>query len=439
MSAALIFSHTVTPRLQYITDFLSHYYGLPFKLTVDEYRYTSSDEKCKINYSYHRISDKEIFIHAHALLFESSVHPVKIECFEKDDHKAFFKTEDDFGFDVFAGIFYLLTRYEEYLPHQKDAYGRYAHENAIAFKEGFLHLPLVNIWLEDFRTFLVDKNPEFKKPRSEFSFLPTYDIDMAWSFKNKGFAKNLGGLLLLLLKGQFKKMAHRIRVIRGRRQDPFDAYGWMDQLHREFNLHPVYFFLVAKEKGKHDKNIDVSNSEFRQLIRSIASDYFIGLHPSWISSDIPSLLSKEKNRLEQMSDRTVTSSRQHFIRFELPETYRRLLNAGIRNDYSMGYGSINGFRASIGSSFYWYDLKNETATELLLHPFCFMDANSYYEQHLTAEAVFQELMEYFEVIKSVNGTMVTIWHNSFLGTDDAFAGWRDVYHQFISSIMRNES
>ena len=53
--------------------------------------------------------------------------------------------------------FFLLSRYEEYLPHSKDQYGLYAHENSIAYKEGFLHQPLINIWLEDFRKLLEKK------------------------------------------------------------------------------------------------------------------------------------------------------------------------------------------------------------------------------------------------------------------------------------------
>jgi hypothetical protein len=438
MSSVLVFSHSITPRLQYITDFLTQYYGVAFKLVSTEERFVRAEEACKINYSYHRIDSNEIFIHSHALLSESSVRQVKIECFEKEGYKAFFKAEGHLGFDLFAAIFYLLTRYEEYLPHQKDMYGRYAHENSAAYKENFLHLPLINIWLEDFKKILIEKDPALNFKDSKFTFLPTYDIDIAWSFRNKGFRRNFGGILQLLLKGRFRKVIYRIRVVRKKRQDPYDAYEWMDQLHDQFQLHPIFFFLVAKEKGKYDRNIDVTNAEFKQLIQSVSLKYPIGLHPSWASGDIPSLLTKEKLTLEQISNQNITLSRQHYIRFELPSTYRKLLALGFTHDYSMGYGSINGFRASIATSYYWYDLKNEEKTSLLIHPFCFMDANAYYEEKLTPEAALEELKQYYQVIKSVQGTMITIWHNSFLGTSEELEGWKDTYQKFIVSIINNK-
>jgi hypothetical protein len=100
----------------------------------------------------------------------------------------------------------------------------------------------------------------------------------------------------------------------------------------------------------------------------------------------------------------------------------------------MGYGSINGFRASISTPYYWYDLKREEKTSLLIHPFCFMDANSYYEQKISSENALDELMQYYQAVKSINGTMITIWHNNFLGINREFSGWREAYGKFISSI-----
>ena len=97
----------------------------------------------------------------------------------------------------------------------------------------------------------------------------------------------------------------------------------------------------------------------------------------------------------------------------------------------MGYGSINGFRASVASSFYWYDLDKEEQTTLRLFPFCFMDANAYYEQHFSAGQAMTELMHYYRSIRKVNGLMVTIWHNSILGRSPEFAGWREAYEVFL--------
>jgi hypothetical protein len=111
-----------------------------------------------------------------------------------------------------------------------------------------------------------------------------------------------------------------------------------------------------------------------------------------------------------------------------------LIAAGITDDHSMGYGSINGFRASVASSFFWYDLEKEQQTGLLLHPFCFMEANSFFEQKYLPQRAYEEMMHYYNAVKAVNGTLITIWHNNFLGTYPMFRGWRDVYEEFVRQV-----
>ena len=102
----------------------------------------------------------------------------------------------------------------------------------------------------------------------------------------------------------------------------------------------------------------------------------------------------------------------------------------------MGYGSINGFRASVASAFYWYDLEKEEQTSLRIHPFCFMDANSFYEQRQDPPQTLEELMHYLAVCKAVNGSLITIWHNNFLGTKKEFEGWKEIYEQFIVQVQQ---
>lgn len=429
----IVYSHTLSPRLQYIIHFLSYYFKRPFRLTANEQLYATSPD-FKINYSYQKIADDEIYIAPHALLFETEKRHVQVKCFEHNDYKVFFEASGELHFDLFAAIFFLLSRYEEYLPHKKDHFGLYAHENSIAFEEGFLHQPLVNIWLEDFRKKLEEKFEGLSLPKNNFSFIPTYDIDIAWAYKHRGFKLHTGNVLRSVFKGEWRKARTRIRTAKGKEQDPYDTYGWMNELHQKYKLHPLYFFLVAETKGMYDKNTDITVPQFQQLIKDISARYDTGIHPSWYSGDHPAWIQKEKSWLEKISGKKISKSRQHYLRFTLPQTFQRLINAGITDEYTIGYGSINGFRASIASSFYWYDLEKEETTSLLLHPFCFMDANSFFEQKFTAQQGLEEMLTYYKSIKQVGGTMITLWHNNILGTSEEFTGWREVYEQFIKQV-----
>jgi len=430
----IVFANIITPRLQFILKFIG-------KETIGESFRTTTDAEIfrqyigpKINYSKEKISGSEFRIQNSELLFETTIRKQNIECFESGNYKAFFKAEGDFLFDIFAASFYLLSRYEEYLSHQKDIYGRYAHESSLAFKENFLHLPLINIWIKDFKKALQAKFPGFPIPGTQFQFIPTYDIDEAYSYKYKQWWRTAGGVVKSIVNSQWSMVNERMKVLFGKNKDPYDAFEWMDELHRQYSLKPRYFFLIAAKTGRYDKNILPSKKAMQDLIREHSNHYSIGIHPSWQSGDEPDKLKFEILKLGHIAGKQIHSSRQHFIRFTLPQTYRQLIELGIESDFSMGYGSINGFRASVASAFYWYDLEKEEETKLLLYPFCFMEANSFFEQKSSPQQALEELQQYYTIVKSVNGTLITIWHNTFLGASKLFQGWREVYRQFVSLI-----
>ena len=187
-----------------------------------------------------------------------------------------------------------------------------------------------------------------------------------------------------------------------------------------------------------DKNISPFRKRFQQLVKRISKNSVVGLHPSVYSSTDKKALQVEKNLLSSISELPITKSRFHFLKCLLPEDYHRLIDAGITDDYTMGYGTINGFRASTSRSFLWYDLSSETTTTLRVHPFCWMDANSYYEQKISAEEAYAELLSYMVGIKKVNGTMMTVVHNHLLGTDPICKGWGEVYGRFIGEVVANK-
>ncbi len=427
----ILYSTHITPRLQYIVDFFSkELFEKPIEIITDKEKFINSNEP-KINYSDLEFNEHEFFIHNTSILFENTIRRYEIDCFELNYHKAFFQTNGDFSFDIFAASFYLLSRYEEYLPHTKDEYGRYPHAAAIAYQQGFLQTPLINIWINDFKKSLQKKFPEIIFRYHSFQFIPTYDIDIAYSYLHKGWKRNIGALIKSLLHGKFSQIIERLKVLRGKKTDPFDSYEWLDSLHLYCRVKAMYFFLVAREQKGYDKNISPEKKALQDLIQYHSSGYNIGVHPSWQSGDDEKILKEEIEWLNIISDKKIINSRQHYIRMNLPETYRQLINAGIEKDFSMGYGSINGFRASVASSFFWFDLEKNEQTLLEIFPFCFMDANSFYEQKFTAQQAMDELLHYYRAIKKINGLMITIWHNQFLGTNFHFAGWKEVYEIFL--------
>ena len=432
----ILFSNTITHRLRYIAGFIGHQIISEAIIVTDNRTDFIAYPGLKINYSNEEITASDFSIQPQSLLFEKGIQSKTISCFETNGYKAFFKTNGDFPFDIFAASFYLLSRYEEYLPHEKDMYGRYAHENSIAFKEGFLNLPLINIWIQHFKELLKQKFPDSRLLTPDFRLLPTYDIDEAYSYKHKDWWRSAGAAIKDLLKGKFEQLALRRKVLNNKMKDPFDAYDWMDNLHRQYELKPRYFFLVPDKTGKYDRNILPKETALQVLIKQHSDKYQIGIHPSWQSGDESSMIKKEKETIEKIIQTKITASRQHFIRFTLAQTFRYLIDAGIKEDFSMGYGSINGFRASVASPYYWYDLEKEITTDLLLYPFCYMEANSFFEQKFSSEQALEEMRHYYQQIKKVNGTFISIWHNTFLGTDERFKGWREIYKQFIDEVSR---
>lgn len=424
----LIYSTYQTERLRYIVAVL---WNGAATITSDKTAFQQYAD-AKINYSTESIVGEALQIVPSGLLFETEIKKQTIEIGQWNNHPIFFSTPGDIPFDVLSAAFYLISRYEEYLPHQKDSYGRFDHTESVAYRHHFLHLPVVDIWMQQLHDLLRIRFANYQPETTTFSYLPTYDIDIAFAFKGKSWWRQLGGLLADCKNRNRQQIKTRWLVWNGKQQDPFDVYDWLDTMHQQFNLKPVYFFLLAKRMGKYDKNLHPASKPLRQLIQRIHTANKIGIHPSWQSHDDVQLLQQECQQLSNITNISVDHSRQHYIQFTLPYTFRCLLQANIKYDYSMGYGSINGFRASTSKPFYWYDLMNEQQTDLLLHTFCYMEANSFFEQGFSAEQAAEELNDYYNIVQSVNGQLITIFHNHFITTEPQWIAWRKLYENFLT-------
>lgn len=427
----LVYTHKITPRLKYIfKTIFNDVLKTEINFTTDKSIFEQT-KGIKINYSNSKLNSG-IYFEASSLLFEDIIQQQEIIVKEFESNPCFFEvnSQSTFPFDPFAASFYLVSRYEEYLPHKKDKHGRFCIKEALAYQHNFIEIPLVNIWINKIATIIEKDYPKYKFTDRKFQFLSTLDIDNAYAYKHKGFIRTFGSLTKSLIKG--KHFSKRLKVIFGDDKDPYDTYKYQRYIHKKHGISPLYFFLLG-DYGKHDKNISHENKSFQNLIKSIGLKNNVGIHPSYKSNTNVNQLIKEKNRLTTITRGKVKKSRQHYLMLKFPYTYNALLKSGIKEDYTMGFAEKPGFRASICSPFYFYDLSEEIETELKIFPFAVMEATFKYYNKTSPEKTTQKILNIMQTVKSVNGFFISVWHNESLSDKGIWKGWRIVYEKMLKA------
>lgn len=421
------------PRLDYIVQYIiKTLCGFEYHIVDDIHQI--QEGPCLYYCLEPKVSDK-IHIIPVGLLSEKGIRPQDINMGIWDDLPTLFPTDGSIiPFDLFSASFYLMSRYEEYLEPSTDKFGRYPHQQSIAFKNDILHLPLVNLWAKALQAYLVKAFPQLICTKRVGRCIPSYDIDIAWKFKHRGWVRTIGGFLKSIVQGRFIDAFQRIKVFLGVEKDPYEVYQWLDALHLKYQLKPEYFFLLANKIKDKDKNIHPSKKAYQHLIASQSLRNNTGIHPSWQSGDSVYVLQDEVATMEKITGKPVYKSRFHFLRFTLPTDYLRLVALGIKEDYSMGYGTINGFRASVSTPFYWYNLVDDAISTLMVYPFCWMDATCYYQQKQSAEEAFAELSQFKSIVQQCDGDLIILSHNNFFSEDAGMEGWRGKYREGIRNL-----
>ncbi|MGB1204455.1 MAG: polysaccharide deacetylase family protein [Chitinophagales bacterium] len=434
----LIYSTKMTNRLRYIFDqIFPLMLGIDWNFTLDKQEFIDF-EGPKLNYS-SRQFEEELFFYASPLLFERGIKLQKIKMSTFEDIPIFFisNNNSDLPFDPFAASFYLISRYEEYLPSVKDQHNRYPATNSLAYQEGFLQQPVVDKWVLKLQQALAKRYPDIVFRKKDYCFIPSYDIDIAYAYRSKGVLRNLGGYASAIRYGNFKEIARRTRVLFQGEKDPYDTYKWQLNLHKKYDLRPIYFFLVG-DYGVYDKNIPLINLEYQELIQIIGDHFDVGIHPSYQSNEKKKILAQEIENLSAVLKKRIDQSRQHYVKLNIPQTYQDLIELDVREDFSMGYPSQLGFRASTASTYYFYDLNLEIKTNLRIFPFMVMDVTMRDYMKLSPEEGLAAVRKIINEVKAVDGLFMTLWHNNGLSDTHGWEGWRDVYEQIVEEAAADK-
>ena len=424
----LIFTHKITNRLSYTAkQIFEKILGIDIAFTtkVEDFIRHSGP---KMTYSKQPLQN-EFFIRSNDLLFEQGINDLEIKVSDWEGVPCFFTSgeKSSIPYDIFSASFYLLSRYEEYLPHVKDSVGRFPVKESLAYQHKFLELPVVDLWAYKLLALLQERFPNLKHRERSYSFTSIINVTTSHSYALRGLVRTMGGFLMDLGSFKFKSVLNRISVLLGLKKDPFDNFDELVEIHKKFPVKTMFFFQFAKHSA-HDKNISTNNNKFRYLIKSVADYSIVSLSTSFLSSTDKLALKEEKKQLANLINRPINYSRLRYNRVNVPTTYRNLVETEFTDDFSMGYTHEIGFRAGTCVPFHFYDINMEVRQPLKVHPFAVHDYALV--NYRTKEEIFEKMDGIYRTVKQVNGSMVTVFSNELLGSDHKL-NWMELYQSFL--------
>lgn len=420
MTPWLIWSEEKGPRVVYAVTETLRLAGVQQVLWATDPQELISFEGNTLLYAASEVFPSTCFIPTSRFLSETGIRNFEVPVSTWQDLLVLFPMRAEWGFDLFAAVFYCLSRYEEYTLSKKDAFGRFDVSGSWAFQNNVLIRPIVDEWLHEWRNRYLSKEQVVEERQTSFHW--SYDIDVAFAWAGKSFFRSIYGRLQHIrevgLKGIFST------------KDPLDVYDEIQLCCKRQLAQPTFFLLAAKQLSKLDRNINRNSKTFLNLIKRLAPIGQLGWHVSSKAAFDYSIAKEEKEFLEKFIG-PITATRMHYITLELPRTYQMLLELNIREDYSMGYATCQGLRASTHRSFYWYDLSKDCATKLLVHPFVYMDANAIFEEQqdaFTAEGFIQSILKQAH---QLNVLPHFVFHSHFITEEDKFRQWRALHRRVV--------
>ncbi|EGV44158.1 hypothetical protein BZARG_892 [Bizionia argentinensis JUB59] len=427
----LIYTHQITPRIKYaFKHIFTRVLQIPvsFTTTVEDF---ISHNSLKMSYTKQPLGN-ELFVKSNDLMFEQGLSDVEIQVHDWEETKCFFATNEKscIPYDLFAATFYMLSRYEEYLPHVKDEYGRFTAVESLAFNHSFLHQPVVDIWAYKFKKILETKYPDFIFPKRSYAIKNIIDVPSAYEFKLKGLMRTFGGALKDLSGFKFHKLYIRSMVLLGLKHDPDDTFKYIINRQKQYKTKFQFFFLLG-DYSTYDKGINAQRKELISLIKQVADYCSVGLKASYFALDNIKILKKEKKRMESILNTSLLASRHSFSKLNIPKSYRNLVEIEILEDYTMGYVNQVGFRAGTCTPFFFYDLDFEIQTPLKITAYHVLDYTLLRHQSLLDKK--EALQRVINQVKMVDGEFVSVFHNYTFSDKERWSGYKELFNMILES------
>jgi len=320
--------------------------------------------------------------------------------------------------DIFANIFYHLSRYEEKWRHfAEETVSDYS--TSVLSRYQNLTVPVVDL-LVDYFNELIRQRVLYNGTNlvrvlpwpngEELGLALTHDVDLTRAVSIKKRITAAGKSLFLQLSGKGYKKRELWKEIHSQ-----DARVWafpkILKFYHKKGWHATFFFLAKRVEGFHYR-YNIKAKKYMSLINELREDgHEVALHSSLKAFDQPKMYTLERKKLEAITSTPCLGVRQHYLRVKYPRFWKIAQSAGFRYDASLGYNFQPGFRAGTSHPFYTYDFNEDKKLEILEFPLTFFEHNlkNRQENKMNPEELISELIKQVSIY---NGLCMVLLHPS---------------------------
>lgn len=326
--------------------------------------------------------------------------------------------------DIIAGTYFLISRYEEMVrPTVRDVHGRFPGKESLPYKAGFIDRPIVEEWGAQFRNLLRNNGFDIPEPPRKIQKVNlTHDVDQLAHFRTvRGM---LGGVLRGIKRP--KEGQRALRSFFGRvSDDPWYTFPFLFKINNDLRA------VLGESKCEtiiFVRSMGMTYSEDKPFPNLLLPDYkyflrycrrkgvTIGLHASYECGVNPTLVKNEKMRLEKAIHNKVIFNRNHFMNNREPQDMLELIDAGITDDFSLGYADMAGFRLGTCKPVKFINPLTKKLTNLTLHSLNIMDRTLSDKRYMymNAHDAFQYCEQMINCVERYNGELSLLWHNNLV-------------------------
>ncbi len=316
--------------------------------------------------------------------------------------------------DIFATIFFMLTRWEEYVETKRDTHNRFSHLDSVAYKFNFLERPIVNEYIEFLWSLFLQYECEERREKRAFSLLVTHDVDEILRYPN--FTKVIKGMVgdilhrkdpLLSIKTLYTYGAIKQKKIK----DPYDTFDEIMDLSDEHDI-KSYFFFMSGGTSRYDNRYSINDPKVKKIIDNIKRrGHYVGFHPSYNAYNNPEQFKIEKEALQRVNGEPIKCGREHYLRFEVPTTWQIWEDNKIEWCSNLAYAKEAGFRAGCCYPYPVFNILTQEKLNLIERPLIMMEV-TFMEQINDYDKIEKKIDYYMRTIKKYNGEFVLLWHNA---------------------------